>query len=318
MEPTQRKTKIAFIVPFLHPQSAKDYSEKIKLLCKTLKSIGNQTWRNFRIIVVYNRSEHDRYLEEYQNDYIDFVSVNLDPLEISDLKMYIGKYYHYIDPSYVLIKERQKRIMLQRIDKGCRITLGIKHAQQYNPEYLMFCDADDYVSNKIVETIYKYPKCNGWFIDKGYVCDAKDYSNMCRRNDFYLHCGTSFIMKANIFYKPETIRYKYGVLKTYDYLDKKHRVIILDHQQLKFDLLNFTMKHSEILDIMDPIYVLYILALHKGKKAYFRKIKYPLKSLPIIGAVYLVNQDDSIFGNKKVSGQDASNLESIYKEFSLE
>jgi len=317
MDPKINPLDIVFIIPLLHPKHAKDYKHKIKLLCKTLKSIGNQTCRNFRIVVIHNKSEYDWCFKDYHNDYTDFVSVNLEPLKPPNLKYYINKYYSKVKPSYVLTTEIRKRIMLCRIDHGCRNALGLKHAQQYDPKYIMFCDADDYISNKIVETIHKYPKCNGWFINKGYKCDARNYSNIYQRDNFHDYCGTSFIMKAKLLYEPENIKCKCNVIKIHEWLDKEDRTVTLNNKHLNVSLLSLTMKHNEILDILDPIYILYMLALHKPRIIYFDKIEYPLKPFPLFGAIYLINQNDSILSQKGIYGPKVKNIDSIYKEFGL-
>ncbi|MBT6687193.1 MAG: hypothetical protein HOB05_12775 [Bacteroidetes bacterium] len=59
------------------------------------------------------------------------------------------------------------------LNKGSKLLVGILAARKYNPDYVMFFDADDYVGKDISAYVNSHPGENGWIMAHGYKMSGK-------------------------------------------------------------------------------------------------------------------------------------------------
>jgi len=68
----------------------------------------------------------------------------------------------------------------------------------------MAVDYDDMVSNKLAGYVAENPQQNGWFFDEGYLYSPGSDLSLYKPN-FFLFCGTSHIINAQLLKIPKTI-----------------------------------------------------------------------------------------------------------------
>ncbi|WRH66497.1 MAG: glycosyltransferase family A protein [Planktothrix sp. GU0601_MAG3] len=143
-----------------------------QLLERTLNSVCNQTSSNFEVIIVCNEKPE----LSFSHPQVRCSSVDL-PLPGDDY----------------LSKEK---------DKMCKMLLGMIEADSMNPSHIMFVDADDCVSNRLVEFVDKNIDQNGWFIGKGYEYREDIRQLKYRKKDLHLRTNTSHIIRMDLL-KPD-------------------------------------------------------------------------------------------------------------------
>lgn len=253
---------LVFITSVRHPINSKSYEKVESLLARTLDSVCNQTDSNFHVIVICNQ------LPDFKSSYpkVDFLEVDFPP------------------PS--LQKTSKIDIASVNRDKGTKRVIGLLHAAKYNPDHIMFFDADDLLSNRIAQFVNLYPEENGWFVQNGYVY-GDGMSLLMPKHDFHLGCGSSIILN-------------YKLLKVPSYFPEK------PSQEL-------------ILEKIDSYFLKNILGDHSEVKDYFRSIGYPIKPLPFSAAIWVVNNGENHSVEKGVSGVLGHPItQAISDEFNLE
>lgn len=130
------------------------------LLNRTIGCILNQRSKGieFRIYVVYSDIPENK-IESLRVSYIHYPYPFQFYEDIKDGE----KYFH-------LFKE--KFFMARFYDKAKKVTYGCKQAKEDGCLYLMNVDADDLISNKILEFVNHNNNngiIDGWYIPKGYV-----------------------------------------------------------------------------------------------------------------------------------------------------
>ncbi|MDD3626945.1 MAG: hypothetical protein PHV06_06460 [bacterium] len=256
---------IVFITTLPHPANIKNYSFIEKILTETLKSITNQTDKNFKIIITgYVKPElKNKDIEKY----FEFIPVNITPFKLYD--------------------DQWERMEEFRIHKGLKLIIGINEAQKYNPDFIMTVDCDDYISSKIAAFVNTLDKTeNGYYIDDGYILCNKT-KQFWELNNFNNFCGTSLIMNNNLFKYP-----KYRELITIQI--KPEKWIEIDTE--KTDFLN-KIKHDDtqeiILEKVNLNFIKYIIGSHKFAPKYF-----DLKPLPFPGAIWNWNTGENYIVNR--------------------
>lgn len=153
-----------FIIP-LKSQARTDSWKRLSLIFeRTLKSICSQTSQDFRVIVVCNQKPD----VNYTNSAVEYVEVEDKPSEFGAK------------------------------DKWRKIKLGLVEALKYNPLFVMHCDADDCISNKLVAFSEKDPNAVGWYFPQGWFW--KEGSNLIlhKNPDFHTLCGTCRIIRFEL------------------------------------------------------------------------------------------------------------------------
>ena len=141
------------------------------LLRNTLYSVCSQTNGDFRVIVVCNE-----ILDDFSNNHklrgrIDFVEVDFDPPSLG-----VGAV---------------TGVPACNLDRGLKFVIGLLAAKKYDPEYVMFFDADDFISDDITEFCINNPGNMGWYFETGMYTQN---NLITYRNNFYETCGTSHIL----------------------------------------------------------------------------------------------------------------------------
>ena len=68
--------------------------------------------------------------------------------------------------------------------------------------HVMIVDDDDFVSRRLADHVARNPQANGWFIRKGYIW-SDGGSLVLRHNSFSHICGTSHIIRADLYAIPD-------------------------------------------------------------------------------------------------------------------
>ncbi len=167
---------LTFIIPVKSERVSGSWDRFSNLFERTLKSVCNQTSQNFRIIVVC----HEKPKTDFQHPNLEYIHVGFDPPKL--------------DPNTPEKHDGQKEE-----DKSNKILMGVGHSKQYNPDYLMVVDADDCISNKIVDFVEsnKNKNTDGWYFNKGYIYREGDGFISLNQLNFNTLCGTCIIIKPD-------------------------------------------------------------------------------------------------------------------------
>jgi hypothetical protein len=166
-----------FAIPLVPKRRAKHWDTVIANLQATLQSILNQTDKNFHCFIA---AEDPVFLKEIDSPYVTLIKVpNTEGLE-SATNDYAKSHLNIW---------RKRSIMTTA-------------AIEINSKYLMFTDADDLVSNRLVEYIRTVKPEFGAAIRYGIVFDTKNGkclpvpSEHVPVNSFDGYCGTSIVLTS--------------------------------------------------------------------------------------------------------------------------
>lgn len=166
---------LVFIIPLKSAKLSSSWERVCQLLERTVKSVCNQTSSHFKVLIVC----HEKPELSFVDPRVSYLSVDL-PL-----------------PSDYEGKEK---------DKMSKMLLGLREARSLNPSHIMFVDADDCVSNRLVEFVDKNIDKNGWFIEEGYEY-REDIQNLkYRKKGLHLRTNTSHIIKIDLLDSALTIK----------------------------------------------------------------------------------------------------------------
>jgi hypothetical protein len=176
------ETTLTFIIPVRHPENARDWSELKSNLAVTLESIANQSQSGWRAIVVANAgSDLPSLPEGVEVNWVDFPPNSLHEQGAADRE----EFYEAV-----------------RLDKGRRILAGMLGAGQ--TDYFMVVDDDDLISSGLTGFVKQHRGHNGWFVRQGYVW-SPGKKLIYRSPNFSMLCGTSHIIRADLFALPASI-----------------------------------------------------------------------------------------------------------------
>lgn len=159
---------LAFITTVRHPQNSADYGRVESLLQDTLLSLTRQSCDDHVSIIVGNRRPAFAL-----PDRTVFVRVDFPP------------------PSDIQGPRTGNASVIW--DKGTKTAVGLIAARDYQPEYVMPVDADDFVHRDIAAFVGAHPGRDGWVVKRGWVYSQARNCYALRRN-FFRICGTSFIV----------------------------------------------------------------------------------------------------------------------------
>lgn len=131
---------IYFGIPLRSKTSSNNWDKVCILFNRTLWSVYNQTNPNFKIIVACHEKPK---LDKNYDDRVEFIQVDIPfPKDLNE----------------------------QMCDKGYKVHKIAKRIREYGGGFTMIVDADDLISNKIVEFVLNN-KTNlyGWYIKSGYI-----------------------------------------------------------------------------------------------------------------------------------------------------
>ena len=235
---------VVFITSVRHPLNSNSYLRVESLLYKTLLSVCNQSSDNYKVIVVCN-----------QKPDIPFISNKVIFLETAL-------------PAPSQLSKATTGRKTSRLDKGCKYYLGVKHAQRFNPSYVMFFDADDFIHKGITEFLEGQNPENGWYVEQGLVLNAT-FPVVKEVAAFHQVCGTSFIFSNTIF-SP--------YLKEIKYTD-----------------------HLHLLEQVDEYFITNILGAHIETKAFLDQQGLSFRPLPFPAAVWVVDTGENHSGQSFIN-----------------
>jgi len=163
------KFMIVFIIPLKSAKVSKSWDRTCSLLERTLKSICGQTCDDFRIIVVC-----------HEKPFLDFITPFVEFIETDQQILSGGCFIGHRDMSE-------------------KLRIGLERSKQYHPSHVMVVDADDLVSNKIAGFVKKNSEQIGWILNSGYIHEFKNKYLYYLRKDFGQYCGSSVIIKPDLF-----------------------------------------------------------------------------------------------------------------------
>ena len=228
---------IAFITSLIHPLNCQSYERIGALLDRTLRSVCRQTRDDFVVLVVCNQPPPVRFTDPR----IVFVQVGFPPAA----------------PEKGLIAggERTRR------DKGAKFAAGLLRAKSFDPDYVMFFDADDLVHRDIAQFVHGHPGADGWAVHTGYVY-WEGSSRITMVHDFPRICGTSYILAYRLFDCPATVTPESS--------------------------------YEEILNAFGPAFVEKTLGTHRFILDHFRAQGCSIRPLPFPGAIWIRGTGENI------------------------
>lgn len=251
---------LVFITTVRHPQNSINYQRVESLLKRTLYSVCNQTDQDFRLVVVCNKIPEFSPLP----DKVDFVKVNFPP------------------PSQQ--KGAGMDISDSRRDKGTKAFVGLLHARQYKPDFVMFIDADDIVSNRIADYVNSHPNENGWFLKEGYIYG--DGGVLIRwTHQFHMKCGSAHIINWRLLDVPADVPAQ--------------------------------ISQDEILRVVNHDFLKKVLSTHRETVDFYISMGFPTKPLPFFGGIWILDTGENRSG-KSLMGLGYPVSDRIKKEFNLE
>jgi len=177
-----QSSALTFIIPIRHPANAKNWAALKANLAQTVESIAAQSDPSWRGFIVANS---DADLPSLPSGF-SVVDVDFPPNTLHD------KGSAPLEQVYQAF----------RMDKGRRVLAGLIAARPQG--HVMIVDDDDFVSNRLVSYVAQNPGKNGWFMRQGYVWSPGN-SLVYRDEDFYHMCGTSHIVRADLYAIPARI-----------------------------------------------------------------------------------------------------------------
>jgi hypothetical protein len=170
---------LSFIIPVRHQDNAGDWNALKRRLSQTVASIAAQSNDDWRAVIVANEGADLPELP-YR---CSVARVSFPP----------NQRYELNDGNREAVYEAV------RLDKGRRVLTGMLAAR--DSQFFMVVDDDDFVSANIVEHVAAYSQSNGWKIDRGYLW-SEGGRLMLQNNDFSNTCGTSHIVRAELYDLP--------------------------------------------------------------------------------------------------------------------
>jgi hypothetical protein len=167
----KRAQKLSFVVPLASKAASGNWSRSCQLLEMGLRSFLALPLENTEIFVVGHDVPSQCGLIDHQR--VKFVTADCSG---PDLNL-----------------KADDLIRAKAEDKGKKVELGTKMAHASGSEWVMFCDADDLVSNKLPQNC-NFESTDAIVLGIGWQWSF-GASNMVRRANFDRICGTSALMR---------------------------------------------------------------------------------------------------------------------------
>ncbi|HBF32378.1 galactosyl transferase [Rhizobium sp.] len=192
---------LTFIIPVRHPENAHDWNALCQRLSQTITSISAQTHDEWRCVIVANEGAVLPDLPEQ----FSVERVTFPP-----------------NPAYDLRKDnREVAYDAVRLDKGRRILAGMLAAP--GSDYFMIVDDDDFISSRLVEYVADHRGDYGWKFHLGFIWG--EGSQLLMGYDYFYHfCGTSMIIRSDLFGLPE--RFEDGSEELLKFMLGSHKRIV--------------------------------------------------------------------------------------------
>lgn len=162
---------VTFLTSIRHPRSSNNFAKVESLFEMSLRSVCSQTDPDFRVVVVAN---------------------DLPRISFRDSRVT----YHIVDfPCPDPQRCRELRIPVVYRDKGTKLIAGMLAARKFNPDYFAIFDADDLVSRRINQFVNTHPNEAGWYVDSGYIVNARMWTTQ-RKSGLFRYCGSTLVPNA--------------------------------------------------------------------------------------------------------------------------
>jgi hypothetical protein len=173
------KNILTFIIPVRHQDNASDWRSLKNRLGQTIRSISSQDAEGWKAVIVAN---HGADIPDLPKNF-DVKRVDFPP----------NPFYARGNTDIEMFRDAV------RIDKGRRILAGMLHAGEMG--HIMIVDDDDFVSRRLTSFVAAHRNENGWYFNGGLVWGEGGIL-MYRRDKFWLFCGTSHIIRSDLYQIP--------------------------------------------------------------------------------------------------------------------
>jgi hypothetical protein len=173
---------LTFVIPVRHQDNSPDWGRLCANLSQTLASIAAQTHDDWEGVIVANEgAELPPLPKQFRVERVTFEKNRIHERGDATKDDFLDAF---------------------RIDKGQRVLAGMLGAR--DSRYFMICDDDDFVSRDIVAHVARNVGTIGWKIDRGYAWT--DGGSLFYEHDDFNHiCGTSLIIRADIYELPDSM-----------------------------------------------------------------------------------------------------------------
>ncbi|MDQ0644599.1 hypothetical protein [Microbacterium murale] len=168
-----QNTVLAFVTSMRHPHNSTDYPAVEAMLRESLTAWLGQSDPRFVIVVVANR-----LVDLPRDDRVHEVQVSFPP------------------PSDARTPRTGIAAVLR--DKGTKNAIGLARARDLGADYVMFVDADDFVSRRLTAFVAAKIGAPGWTITDGWRVQLQRRAVRRHSGDFQLQCGSSHIVRADL------------------------------------------------------------------------------------------------------------------------
>ncbi len=173
---------LTFVIPIRHPQNSPDWPALKQRLAETIRSIAGQDDVRWRAIIVANEgSDLPALPSNFELKQVDFSPNPMFEQKDNDLEAFRNSF---------------------RFDKGRRVLAGILQADRTG--YVMVVDDDDFVSCRLTSFVAGHLGENGRYVRDGYIW-GDGGKLICKYADFSKVCGTSHIIRADLFKLPASV-----------------------------------------------------------------------------------------------------------------
>lgn len=167
---------LAFVTSLRHPLNSDDYTRVERLLEETLRSVTSQTSDDYVVIVVGNVRPSFALPPK-----VHFVPVDFPP-PIDTKGPQTGR------PAVIW-------------DKGTKLGIGLLKAREFDADWVMIFDADDFVHRKLTEFVHAHPAAPGFVVSEGWMYSAAR-QEIREVDEFNRTCGTSFLLPYEAYEVP--------------------------------------------------------------------------------------------------------------------
>ena len=131
-----------------------------------------------------------------------------------------------------ILKEDYFYIANVVLNKASKLLMGILAAKKYNPEYVMFFDADDYIGNDIAAYVNSHPGENGWIMAHGYKISGNRIAPYYRKDSI---CGTGNIFNFSLLTEnlPKEITEKSTQNEIFKFVDSEFLITVGKHRKVQ-------------------------------------------------------------------------------------
>ncbi len=171
-----------FVIPVKSPKLSRDWRLAGRLFERCARSVCGQTSQDFRVVVVCN----ERPIADFEHPRLEFLEVDF-PVPARRLPNEVTTTGY----DFALSGE----IARKNADKARKLRTGFDYGARYHPTHCMAVDADDCVSNRLVEFVARDPRAPGWFFRQGYIYPEGGRFMYLNVKNFNQTCGSSVIVR---------------------------------------------------------------------------------------------------------------------------